>query len=105
MALVPCKQCGTEIADTAKVCPKCGAPTKAPTNWKLVAGVPLGLLVVFLVIGAMNSDPEKAKARAAIDLCLKQLDKKGLDLSELSFIQGACDMMEEKFRQRYGHAP
>ena len=28
MALVPCKECGKEVSDKAKVCPQCGVPLK-----------------------------------------------------------------------------
>lgn len=30
MALIKCKQCGNDVADNAKACPKCGAPNSAP---------------------------------------------------------------------------
>lgn len=28
MALIPCRECGKEIADSAPACPDCGAPSK-----------------------------------------------------------------------------
>ncbi len=32
MALIKCKECGTEISKKAKECPKCGAPAKKKTS-------------------------------------------------------------------------
>lgn len=32
MALIKCKECGTEVSDSAKNCPKCGAPTPKKTS-------------------------------------------------------------------------
>ena len=48
MALIKCSDCGSQISQEAKTCPKCGAPT---LNGKLNAlwwEIPLGIL--FLVI-------------------------------------------------------
>ena len=28
MAIIKCEECGAEISDKAKVCPKCGAPIR-----------------------------------------------------------------------------
>lgn len=32
MALIKCKECGSEISSAAKACPKCGAPPPKPTS-------------------------------------------------------------------------
>jgi len=54
MALIKCKECGTEISDKASTCPKCGAPIK-----KRGCGcttVLLGFFIFFVVVGvAINS--------------------------------------------------
>lgn len=44
MALISCKDCGSEISTSAKACPKCGA--KVP-KLKLWLWIPLGLVVAF----------------------------------------------------------
>lgn len=67
MALIACKDCGTEVSNSAKACPKCGA--KVPrTKWWL--WIPLALVAAFLLYGA--SIPEyEAQAREARNLCEK----------------------------------
>lgn len=51
MALLTCKDCGTQVSTSAKACPKCGA--KIPkTKWWL--WVPLAVVFVFFVIGATS---------------------------------------------------
>jgi predicted RNA-binding Zn-ribbon protein involved in translation (DUF1610 family) len=36
MALVPCKECGTEVAESAPTCPKCGVPNPAGKTCRVV---------------------------------------------------------------------
>ena len=49
MAMKYCKECGSEVSSSAKVCPKCGKKQK--NIWKTI----IILLVVFFVIGAIAS--------------------------------------------------
>lgn len=49
--MVTCKHCGTEIAASAKVCPKCGGKNKKPIYkrpWFIA-------LIVIIIIGAIGS--------------------------------------------------
>ena len=51
MALVACRECGTEISDQAAACPKCGAPPKLTAKSLLkkpilIAAVVLGFVVL-----------------------------------------------------------
>lgn len=48
MTLVPCKECGAEISDGAKVCPKCGGKVDRPN---ILLRVVIGLVVAFLGFG------------------------------------------------------
>lgn len=106
MALINCKECGTEVSTTAKACPKCGARVPK-TKWWLWA--PLGLGAAFLTMGAViGSSPqgqERSRARAAIDLCWEEQERKSLDSGSQRFIAGACEMMESEFRNKYGVNP
>ncbi|KMZ13793.1 hypothetical protein BHUM_02689 [Candidatus Burkholderia humilis] len=48
MALKQCRECGTEVSDQAKVCPKCGI--KNPVKrMSLMAKFGIGLLVIFFI--------------------------------------------------------
>lgn len=106
MALIACKECGTEISTTAKACPKCGARVPK-TKWWL--WVPLGLVGAFLILAAIvgNSPDAQAKGRArrAIDFCWEEQKRKSLDPSAQQFAASTCEMMEADFMQKYGHRP
>ena len=75
---------------------------------KAVFWVVGGLVVAFLVFAAMPVSPErqaKRDARAAIDHCWDNQGKKSNTGSQGRFIAGACELMEERFVQQYGHKP
>ena len=67
------------------------------------------VVVLFLAYGAKVSNTplgkEKAAARDAIDLCLKEQERKSLTPQEARFIAGACEMMENDFSKKYGVRP
>ena len=55
MKMTNCKTCGTEIATSAKACPKCGAKIKKPI-WKRIWIWMLVVVVLFTVIGSAGED-------------------------------------------------
>jgi len=57
MALVKCKECGSEISDKAEACPKCGAKRSSP-NGCLVFII---FIVVVTAIGMFLSDDKETK--------------------------------------------
>ena len=64
MALISCKDCGTEVSTSATACPKCGA--KVPkTKWWL--WVPLALIVVLFLLPYTNSPAEREAISARAD--------------------------------------
>jgi zinc-ribbon domain len=103
MALIKCVECGEEISDTAKSCPKCGA--KVPKA-KLWIWIPLGLIAAFFIIGLLaGNTPEgeqKSKERYAISYCWNEQKRKSFDAAGQQFIAGAC---ENEFRKKYGVNP
>ena len=54
MSMITCHECASEISDTAKACPKCGAKVAHARIWPWIVGVPLGLFVVMMVIGMLS---------------------------------------------------
>jgi ribosomal protein L40E len=106
MSLITCKECGHQVATSAKACPKCGARVPR-TKWWL--WVPLGAVAAFLAFGAVvGNTPEgkqSAQERMAIDLCWSEQSRKSLSSSETRFVAGACEMMEERFRAKWNRAP
>lgn len=65
MALIACKDCGTEVSTSAKACPKCGA--KVPkVKWWL--WVPLALILAFFAFPHIfYSSAERAAISARAD--------------------------------------
>lgn len=62
MALVKCKECGSEVSTKAKACPKCGA--KAPKKTSLFTWLVTGF-VAAAMIGAFTSDPASTSNSSA----------------------------------------
>jgi DNA-binding transcriptional regulator YdaS (Cro superfamily) len=77
MALVACKECGNEISDKAKACPKCGAKNKRTSGclkffvWLLIIGLMPSILSLMF-----SKQPILApQTTAAIDSQTKQVKK------------------------------
>jgi RNA polymerase subunit RPABC4/transcription elongation factor Spt4 len=70
MALSSCKECGNEVSTEASACPKCGA--KVPrTKWWL--WVPLGLVVVLFVFGAITGPKDTTElAKMETESCMRR---------------------------------
>lgn len=67
MALLPCRECGTQISTAAVACPQCGAPIgkKKPGKLRQALVGAGALLVLFLVVKAATSDSEKKASAVA----------------------------------------
>jgi hypothetical protein len=108
----------------AEACPGCGHPiaahpVTAPTaplvesgatpTWLVVIGVIAGILGALLFIGYLiGSTPEakeQATDRRAIELCKDDLRKQSLGSGTESFVRNTCEMMANKFEQKYGSRP
>lgn len=63
MALIKCKECGTEVSDKADKCPNCGAPIKKGID--CLPGC-LIIFIVLIVIGFIGSLAEGPTKRSAI---------------------------------------
>lgn len=114
MALVKCWECSNEISETAASCPSCGAaPRRAESArkpkggwWKWAVGVPVGGFALLMVIGAMNSDPEKTEARRAYETCTAELASADRARSSTSsFLASTCERMRADFVAKYGVTP
>ncbi len=61
---------------------------------------------LFMVVGMLNSNPEKTQARNAYDTCLDSLSSSDRARNGTSsFIAGACEKMRADFIQKYGVNP
>lgn len=77
MSLVDCKACGTQIARSAKSCPKCGAPRKS-----IGAGKVILVAFIVLVVASASSAKQKREEQhrevqtgAALDVSAAELFK------------------------------
>lgn len=71
MPLIPCPDCGTEVSDQAKACPKCGRPVRKPlpepikeppwVMWVAIAGVVVVLIVTGALKGMSRPTPPPSK--------------------------------------------
>lgn len=67
------------------------------------------ILAMFFVLGFSSSNSpegkEKSSQRFAIEVCWKEQGRKSLDPSAARFAAGTCEMMEQRFRDRWGVNP
>lgn len=65
MALIVCKDCGTDVSTSAKACPTCGAKVPKVKWW---IWIPLGLAVLFFAFPYIAySSAERAAISARAD--------------------------------------
>ena len=105
--LMTCQECGAKFSTEAKACPQCGwRRSRGVGKWVAIAAF---LPVVMLALGFVSSRTpegrERANGRAAIELCWKDQARKSLDPAAGRFAAGACEAMEERYRQRWGREP
>jgi hypothetical protein len=115
MALVSCVECGGKVSDAAATCPHCGVAVAMPLAagkkagrswWKWVLGVPVGLFALVMVVGLMNSNPEKSRARDAYELCMKDLASADRARSGTgAVLAGMCEKMRQDFVAKYHVSP
>ncbi len=67
MALKICKECGAEISKSAKVCPKCGKKLKH-TGLRVF----IGIIVIFIGIGAIMSSNDNTTTQTGTDIVQTQ---------------------------------
>lgn len=84
MAMAKCRECGTEVSDEAKTCPKCGIakPVKKTSLLvKILAGI-FGLAVLSNIIGGISggsSSPSSSAVAPRIDPKTEALNAVKLD--------------------------
>ena len=80
--------------------------SRAGVPWWLVLGAALLAFVLWALMRTPSPEEvEKNTARAAIESCWSEQGKKSLDPSQARFVAGACEVMEQRFRDRFGVAP
>ena len=101
MALIKCKECGSEVSDKAKTCPKCGISNPAipaivfatENQWKIIKWTFLGLFL-FSVIGAILSDNNSSSSSPS----LRQVPNS----STSGMTQAECEIQRTEFYANCG---
>lgn len=82
-------------------------PERKKINWWIWA--PLGSVGLFLFWAMVRTpspqENEMQRQRASIEYCWKEQARKSLEPSSQRFIAGACERMEDGFRQRFSTNP
>lgn len=61
MALITCKECGNEVSDSAKTCPKCGARVKPRSKlWLHILVTPILIVALFTAYTMATITPDKS---------------------------------------------
>ena len=102
MALIACKECGTEVSSSAASCPKCGWKLPKP-NWvlRIVLALVAGFAIIMVLGSIAGNTPEgreRSESRNAIANCW-HLQKGGQVPAE------ACKLLETEFFRRWGRTP
>ncbi len=83
MSMKVCKDCGTEISKSAKVCPKCGKKQK-----KGVVRIVLGVILLMGVIGGLMSGGDTTPTSAEQEKFTLISDSKVIDAIGTTYIEG-----------------
>lgn len=72
----------------------------------VLLGVPAAIMLFIYFAGSSApANDEKSRARAAIDLCWEEYERKSLDPPTKRFVAGACERMERDFMAKFKHKP
>ncbi|UVL53982.1 hypothetical protein [Pseudomonas sp. B21-035] len=106
---IRCKHCQADLSQKIVLPPGFVDKPKGMGVLAKISITAVALLVAFLGFGAyVGSTPEgkaKSEARAAIDLCRDRESSYSGPANARSIISGACQMLEDDFRRKFGHAP
>lgn len=114
-----CVQCGGEIGESMRFCPKCGAavggveapvvekkeeskPASSAMKWLI--GVPLVSIVIGMFVSA-PSDPEREKAKLVYNRCIERLSSEDRARNSANVLAQICENFRIDYRQKYGSNP
>lgn len=71
-----------------------------------VVGLAMAAFLLWAFLRTPSPDErEQSSQRHAIDQCWSEQKRKSLPPDQARFIAGACEMMEGKYKARWGHNP
>lgn len=97
MALTKCKECGHEMAKSAKACPSCGATVKRTGCFTMAVAIFLGLAAVGGIIGSCEESKRKsAEAEQAAVARVAEQERKATEQARLAAMSPEERAAEEK---------
>lgn len=93
MALVKCKECGSEVSTQAKACPKCGA--KPPKKTSIVTWMVLLFIVAAVFLSGTGDGPTGSAAGTAKDNRSAAMDQ---ELKQIAWMDRGKDMVLQKLK-------
>ena len=100
MALIKCKECGSEVSDKAKTCPKCGISHPAPllatkkqwTLWTIIQWVFWGYVFFFFIQVIFNNNSSSSSYSSS----------SSSNSSASGMTQAACEIQRTEFYANCG---
>ena len=107
MALIACRECGTQVSTEAKTCPQCGVRVKKRSKlWLWLLGTPIALFLLLMIVVSNSPQAEaKAKARRTYELCLSEMNDPLRSPSHRMTARSMCERMRDDFRAKYNVDP
>lgn len=107
MALISCRECGKDVSTEAVNCPSCGARVAPQSSaWKWVIGVPVACFAAFMLLGVLNSNPEKSHDRLVYETCMDSVAAADRARDGTArFVASTCEKMRSDFVNKYGSTP
>ena len=109
--MINCMECGKAYSDQAKACIHCGARNPAHAGGGCLKAI-IGLVVmvvlfaIFVVAIRMYTlDPKEASDKEMIMACRDVQNDTANGIETRQTARAACDAMEQKYREKYGHGP
>ena len=98
MAIAKCRECGTEVSDQAKTCPKCGVskPVKKTSALTLIVTGLFCFVALSMCMSAVNNNPPAPSGSSETSSPAPQLDPReeaqnNLSLEKFSWYKGGFD--------------
>lgn len=105
MALIKCEECGNEISDKAKVCPKCGVNTKnkqidKKKLWKLlIAVLIIGITIVLIVQIKMFNSGKGQYSKDVINILKNYKNGNMVETNAKKELYTISEMVNEQYRE------
>lgn len=106
MSLKKCKECGNEVSNSAKTCPKCGKKLKMGFFTKVFIGI--GVLIVLGIIGSQNKTDSSSDSSSGSNASMSQTKEKDEEVAvsigeEISIGHFTYAVDKPKFKKTVGN--